>query len=506
MKKHLLIALFQVLAFSSVYASGETITLFTNNGPISPSGLGLQNACNTVNFRVTPNIPTGSSVSKVDWYADNALVTTVTGGNPFASLRVTSDHFTVYAIVTYGNGTSGTSNSVEVEVKPVFLNDIVAGQDPVFGCTSSISYSTSVESNPFSYSPPGSDYSINWTLPANWAFNGASAGPSITALPDGSTAGNVVATLTMYCGYQTHTTLPITMTAPPPTFSSGGSLCDGGTTSFAINPPCGSTSYTWTIQGDAGITFTNNNLQSLTTSTTTVGLTASSSTPSGTFSVLAVANYPGGFSSSPENSGPIAVGTLDGAVQMNIAGTAYSATTTASVQRTSVYTLSIDPIAGATSYFWSIGDNAILNGGQGTNQVDVIITGSPGSSTSFAVQPVNDCGRGGGLVIQADITGDDGGCCSLLNNMSLQTSPNPVKNDLYVTVADDAKNIAKKTDDTQPAHLNLYDFYTGQLVRSWNLNSSQKQYHLNVAGLKKGQYVLQVITGNQRQFKQILVQ
>jgi hypothetical protein len=189
---------------------------------------------------------------------------------------------------------------------------------------------------------------------------------------------------------------------------------------------------------------------------------------------------------------------------MNVGFATSDGTSTVDVQRLSQYTLSIDPVPGATSYFWSIGANATLDGGQGNNFVNVTITGSPGSSTSFAVQPVNDCGKGGGLVVQANIIGDGGGCD--LCSMTVQTSPSPAKNVLYLTFASEPNAKLEKADKAQIIRSNLYNLFTGQLVRSWDLQPGQKQYLLNVAGLHKGQYALQVTLGSQRSVKQIIIE
>jgi hypothetical protein len=196
---------------------------------------------------------------------------------------------------------------------------------------------------------------------------------------------------------------------------------------------------------------------------------------------------------------PLQVGVLDAPTTMYLNGNAVPNYSSVDVQRTTFVSLSIDPVPGASSYFWSIGTNAILSAGQGTNQVDVLIIGSPGNSTSFSVQPVNECGRGGGVIVQANITGT--GSCDFC---AFQVSPNPANSDLFVTMGYGGDG-AKKERAVQTMHASLYDFYTNQLVRSWNLKTGQKQYRLNVGGLKRGQYVLRIAVGNEKISKQVLV-
>jgi len=198
---------------------------------------------------------------------------------------------------------------------------------------------------------------------------------------------------------------------------------------------------------------------------------------------------------------PIRSGNPDVPPVMYINDAPVSSTTTVSVRPFNVYTLSVDPVPTATSYIWSIGRNAVLTNGQGTNQVDVTITGAVGTSTSFSVQAVNDCGRGGGLNIHANVVG--GGCdpCA----MNIEASPNPVKNDLYISISGTTDDV-KKAGSTETMRANLYNLFTTQMVRTWSLMPGQKQYHLSLQGVKKGQYVLQLTRGSEKISKQILVE
>ena len=346
----------------------------------------------------------------------------------------------------------------------------------------------------------GSVTSYQYLLPAGWQLGSTTSdgvnwltGSSNVTVTSDPTHGGTIQVRGAPCSASISPGPATSISVSRPVLTAGYSisgispLCLGANSTYTVNgvQPGATVSWSVTPAGFVAIGQPNSAQTTITgISSSDVTLTALiSDACGGSFSL----NY------------PIHVGTLSAPTLMNIDGTSFSANTTVDVQRTSVVNLSINPVPGATSYVWSIGNNALLAGGQGTNQVNVIITGSPGTSTSFSVQPVNDCGSGGGLVVLANITGD-GGC----DFCAFQVSPNPAKGDLFVTVGYSSDE-AKKQRTVQIMHASLYDFYTNQLVRSWDLKTGQKQYRLNVAGLKRGQYVLRIVSGNEKISKQVLV-
>jgi hypothetical protein len=264
-------------------------------------------------------------------------------------------------------------------------------------------------------------------------------------------------------------------------------LCPGGSGSFAVTGLQAGATVSWSASPANVISLS---------STSGSQINATGQFHGNTTITAVITDACGGTSSA---SIPVTVSQLAAPTLMNVGFATSDGTMTVDVERFGQYALSITPISGATSYFWSIGNNATLDGGQGNSEVNVTITGTPGTTTSFSVQPVNECGRGGGLVVQANVVGS-GGC----DFCALRVSPNPVSSDLYVTL-DRVSDAAGKKQTMQTAHVTLYDFYTNQPVKTWELRTGQKQYHLDVSGVRKGQYVLQVVLGKEKRTRQLLI-
>ena len=63
-----------------------------------------------------------------------------------------------------------------------------------------------------------------------------------------------------------------------------------------------------------------------------------------------------------------------------------------------------------------------------------------------------------------------------------------------------------KAASTDKITLKLYDLVQGKAIRQWLFSSGQKQYKLSVAGIRKGQYVLQASIANSQVSKQIIIE
>lgn len=119
------------------------------------------------------------------------------------------------------------------------------------------------------------------------------------------------------------------------------------------------------------------------------------------------------------------------------------------------------------------------------------------------VRATNDCGTGdwiGFEVEYKDCTERGGG-----EYFRVQTSPNPASSDINVTI-DQEKPEVKALSASETIHYILYDFNKAKPVKQWKFLNNQKQYKLNIQGIKSGQYVLIVTKGKYRQTKQVIVQ
>src|SRR5262249_9595410 len=157
------------------------------------------------------------------------------------------------------------------------LSAISQSAPMIAGCTTPVTFSTGIDlSGMDSYDPGTGNYTINWTLPAGWAFNGPSTGSSVSVIP-GATAGVLHATLTMSaCSYPPPTRKgALDFFTPAPVFTSTPSaVCaTNSTTTFSVSPICGASSYTYTIQtfnNIAGINFAGNGQRTITSSSSSV--------------------------------------------------------------------------------------------------------------------------------------------------------------------------------------------------------------------------------------------
>jgi hypothetical protein len=134
--------------------------------------------------------------------------------------------------------------------------------------------------------------------------------------------------------------------------------------------------------------------------------------------------------------------------------------------------------------------------------ITVFYTPSPGWYV-LEVRATNDCGTGdwvGFEVEYKDCTERGGG-----EWFRVQTSPNPASSDINVTI-DQEKTEVKELSSSETVHYILYDFNKAKAVKQWKFLNNQKQYKLNIQGIKTGQYVLIVTKGKYRQTKQVIIQ
>lgn len=176
------------------------------------------------------------------------------------------------------------------------------------------------------------------------------------------------------------------------------------------------------------------------------------------------------------------VGTLQAHPQMFINGTAYNAFSSVCLPRMSQYTISIDPVLNATSYFWSIGQPyaVSLNNGQGTNSIDVTVFGSPGNDLSFSVQPENACGKGSGLIVNGQVCGTGSGG---IDNFRL--SPNPASDIIKVESVNNIKEILE---------IRILD-KLGNYVKAFKYTKGNFLVNFSIASLPKDIYYLEIFDG-----------
>ncbi len=96
--------------------------------------------------------------------------------------------------------------------------------------------------------------------------------------------------------------------------------------------------------------------------------------------------------------------------------------------------------------------------------------------------------------------------CSSGGSLRMSISPNPAKGGFIYIQINSQDKVGVKTDWTiTPIKMQLFDLLTNQLMRQWNFVSNQNLFALNIEGIKKGQYILQVSKGDEKQVKQLLI-
>jgi hypothetical protein len=88
---------------------------------------------------------------------------------------------------------------------------------------------------------------------------------------------------------------------------------------------------------------------------------------------------------------------------------------------------------------------------------------------------------------------------------SIVASPNPATNNLAVTFSNESDSISSLS-QSENVVMNLYNFNSTQIVKQWKFKNDQRQYNLNVSGLKAGQYILVVYRGKYQSSTQIRIE
>lgn len=195
-------------------------------------------------------------------------------------------------------------------------------------------------------------------------------------------------------------------------------------------------------------------------------------------------------------------GVLKAATQIFINGISYNKNSNLCLPRISQYVVSVAPVDGATSYYWSIGapGAVTLDYGQGTNTIGITVFGSPGSSLSFAVQAENSCGRGAGFDIMGKV-------CGLGNEpIEIIVYPNPSNGELrigYITedlgIKDNNKVVARNGFSVKL--LNEKD----RILKRGKTTANNKEIVLQVADLPNGIYYLHIYEGKNVSKQQVVI-
>lgn len=252
--------------------------------------------------------------------------------------------------------------------------------------------------------------------------------------------------------------------------------------------------------------------------------------PNNTYVVWSTSNGYATVAPIGNGSSATVTATLGATGYVNVTATLFNSTTNCAVSNIATKTLSIGgPYAGfnivvhpgwptscweawAFNYFqaqlaWGSGYTAMEWGYtfQGVDYIGIetwdTYTFLPQDAGTYEifVRPKNSCGVGPKSTRIIEV---GWGPCGW--GFRIQVSPNPAKNMLYVTIAEGEQQAAKSI--TTTTQLTLREVISGRIIKQWKVAGTQKQLSLNIAGIKKGNYMLTVEKGNNRQSKQIIIE
>ena len=278
-----------------------------------------------------------------------------TGSSTTNSITVTAGATSGTISVTANNGCGSSAArtlAVTVITVPAEPSVIAGSSTPCQGSTQTYSVSNVAGLN------------YTWTLPGGWT--GSSTTHSITVTV-GATSGTISVTANNGCGSSVARTLTVTVnTVPlqPGPITGNTTVCLGSTQTYSIAAVTGATGYSWTLPGGwSG-------------SSTTTSITVTAGANGGTISVTA-----------NNACGSSAAQTLVVTV-MTVPVQPGSITGTTPICSGSSATYSVSPVAGATSYSWTL-----PNGWTGSSTVDSIVATSGGTgSFTISVTANNSCG------------------------------------------------------------------------------------------------------------------
>jgi hypothetical protein len=307
--------------------SGTPIAPTITNTAMSPASPLCAGSSATLNA-VDPNYPTIGNIT-YQWETSSSSSgpwTPVSAGTGATTLTyntgalATSAYYRMTSKCTISNQTNSSS--------PYFV--IVGAPQP-----SAISGSASFcPGDVASYSVTnvgGTTYT--WTLPSGWS--GSSTTNSISVTP-GNTAGSITVTATSSCGTSIPQTKAIAAgSAPsaPASITGNNAPCLNSSQTYSIAAVTGATSYTWTLPSGWNVTSTGAG---------GLSVTATTNTTSGNVTVTAI----NGCGSTSK--------TLPVTVVSSLPNPGTITPSAATICSGALYTYTINPVPGATSYQWNL--------------------------------------------------------------------------------------------------------------------------------------------------------
>jgi hypothetical protein len=483
MKKSLLISL---LLISFVIARADNLQIYAiiNGDPrTTTDGIGYRNPCELMDFVAEFSVTSNYSFKNYTWtvagvpvktatsVADRGLSANLIGSSLVTEVKCTAsyDIYTATGMVA----TTMVSNIIYINTRELDIRASAGVVSAPLRCSIPLSVSTSPGfSTEYSYAT--SDYTVTWTVPQGWSITSSSSdGKNINVLSDASTGGQISGVVKLSCGFTKTIVIPIVRSEPQISFLSYGSvLCAAGDQLYTISPVCGAVSYTYTLSNGIA-TFPNGIVYTVTTTDPSFVVTYPAAGRYTTL-VTATANF------------------ADGTTTNTASVTTHSGAPLVTIEPYTVNCFSNTLITASnysqySSLSWYTYDDVLLNEGQSASVpndvffVKAIATNICGTSTTSVRIPRDDCA--GAFLI----------------------SPNPVRGNIHIILQPEIA-VAKSAAGKEDIQINLYDINSTRLVRYWKIKPGQKDYNLNIAGIPKGTYIVQLISQGVKKAKKIVVE
>lgn len=352
--------------------------------------------------------------------------------------------------------------------------------------------------------PSAAASSYSWELPAG--VNQRSGGNSNVITVDFAGVGSGITTL--YIGVKsvngigtsvttnvapnaasTAKLLKLTATIPGAVTAVSGqitNLCGNSSYNYTITPSSLATSYLITapagsvVQSASNMSNTNHTLSTSDVSfmvTYPNGFLATKAAPKSI--VVTAVN---GVGSSLANR-TLALSTLVPAIGTPIGGTTF--------QRASTQVFSVPAIEGVTTYTWTVADGAVITAGQGTNSITVNFSAVPLAKTTnkLTVVATNACGISSGvrvITLRSVVSSARNAAASTLAIRTTEVYPNPVPSNFNI-------DVTASTAGTLTIATYSLDGILVSSIKTVALKAGTNTITENVAGLKTGVYILQLV-------------
>jgi large repetitive protein len=368
--------------------------------------------------------------------------------------------YTIFVLSVNGCGQSDTSR-LWVRTKVGTPNFTTA---PATACagTSGIVYEVGAVVGASSY---------DWTAPANASISSGQGTASVTVDFNGSfTTGEICVTASNHCFTSPPRCKNITsLPATPGNIQGATTNVCNSTQSYTVNSAVGATGYQWTAPAGASI--------SAGQGTNSVSVDFGPSFVSGFMEVISQnvcgnsstrSRFVVAFPAKPDSVfGPVSV-------CANSSGNNYS----------------ITPLAGATSYIWTLPSGASITSGTGTPSVTVTFGSVDGIITAAGS---NACGTGFSKGTRVDFTCRE---TVVVGDLAMSAFPNPV-HDLLILQIDLPESVE--------LNIALFDL-SGRMVINETASgySGKSELTLDLTGLAPGIYTLKMNAGEQVMMKKIV--